>query len=216
MPGVTMRGLQEGFETTPLRKFKGRLDDYPARVVQTQNWGEQTRVELQFQEVEVIESTEPYHFPIAQLSIKYSDKKNSTWGIFATSCTNLMPEDFDISDLKGKFLTMQLTPGHEFGKDKETDELIVRDCWECVEIEGMAGGASGPQVSATRRALEHLHQHTEQDFNQAVFQDPLVKGDADLTGNILNRTFLTAMESNGVIAKQPDETWKVDWEKAPA
>lgn len=207
--GVSIRNLQPGFETSPLRHFKGVLENYGVREVAGNFPG--TRVDLMFRDVEVIESTEPYHFPIAQISIRYSDKENSAWGIFAKSAVQFMPDGTDFEDLKGQLLEMKLTPGHKFGIDKVTGEEVVRDMWECVGIPSMAGAEA--KVPPKIQALRLLDESTEQDWNKVVFADPAVKSDGELVQSILSRAFLPALVAAGVASQDENQVWHVDWEK---
>jgi hypothetical protein len=204
---VSFRGLQKGFEATPLRHFKGKFGGFEIREVAGRFPG--TRVDLNFSDIEVILSTEPYQFPIAQISIRYSDRENSAWGIFAQSCTKLLPENLDIGDCVGKVMELLLTPGHKFGFDQESGEEIIRDCWECQSIEGVGEARAGNPM---KRALELLDGKIEQDWNQVVFTDPLVKGDATLVNSILQRTFLPAQQQLGIISKDEAEVWHVNWD----
>ena len=90
---ITTRGLTEGEAATPLRKFYGILDSYSPE----ERYGK-TSVVMNFKDVEVIESTEPYPFPIAVIPIKLSNRKNSAWGVFSESLNAIIPEDQDIKE----------------------------------------------------------------------------------------------------------------------
>ena len=201
---VTFKGLVEGFQDTPLKKFKGRLVDYDT-IELTGNYPG-TRVQLKFDNVEVMVSSEPYHFPIAEIGIRYSDRKNSSWGIFASSAQKIVP-DCDILELVGKTILMERTPDHKFGQDRDTGEDVIRECWEVQEIEGVEAGVG--IVSAADKALQLLHLKSEVDWNQAVLGDSLVKGDAALVSQILNKSFIGAMEQAGKVTKDNDGIYHV-------
>lgn len=201
---VTFKGLQEGFQDTPLKKFKGKLVDYDTKE-QTGQWPGM-RIQLKFDGVEVIESTEPYHFPIAEISVKYSDRKSSAWGVFATSADKIVP-DCDILDLVGKVITMQRS-AHRFGiKDRETGEDVITECWEVVEIEGAEPGVG--VKSPVDKALSLLDGKPETEWNTLVLSDSVVKGSAELVSSILGKTFLPAMETAGKVSKDADGIWHV-------
>ena len=212
--GIKTRGLQKGYERSPLRQFKGTFDGYSARAIEGNFPG--TIVDLFFKDIEVIESESPYEFPIAQIGIRYSDKENSTWGIFAGSFNNVVPDGIELNDCKGKVMELKLTPGHNFGKDRETNEPIIRECLEAASIEGMEGAVATPKVSPKVQALTLLEGKTLQDWHQKVFADPTVKGDGALTQQILSNTFLPAMEAAGVVSKGDDEVYHVDLSKVEA
>ncbi|GAH80705.1 unnamed protein product, partial [marine sediment metagenome] len=78
---ISTRKLTESEFGTPLRKFTGILDNY--NLDKEAKFG--ARVQLNFKDVEVLESTEPYLFPIATVSIKLSNRRISSWGHFSES-----------------------------------------------------------------------------------------------------------------------------------
>ena len=89
----TIRGLQESGQRQgyPLVKFSGTLDSY---YDEEDKW-ETTQIHLCFADLEVEEAVEPYPFPITEFTIKYSNYKNSGWGIFAESLAKCIAEDED-------------------------------------------------------------------------------------------------------------------------
>ena len=202
-PEVTIRGLEGG---TPLREFIGVLDSYQ-RDVRAYEGVDRTRVTLNFRDVEVIESTEPYIFPVAQISIPES--KGGMWRIFGSSLVKLLTDDEDIKDAVGRRLRMKLTPGHSMGKDRNPNsdtfgQEIIRDCWEVQEIVG-----APKKVNAIARALELLDGKNLAEFHQVVYADSAIKGDAQLLSSIINATFITAMESTGKVTKDSSGIYHV-------
>lgn len=210
VPQVKIRGLDPGFERIPLRHFKGVLDGYQPRAVEGNFPG--IRIDLQFKDLEVILSDSPWEFPIAQISIKYSDRENSTWGIFAKSLENLVPANVELDDCKGRVMEMLLTPGHEFGTDRTTSEPIIRECWEVQEVEGFEVGGMVAVIPLIR-ALTLLDGKATQEWHQVVFADAVVKGDGGLTQSILANTFLPAQQATGVAAQDENGVWHVDLSK---
>lgn len=192
---VSVRGLTDGFGT-PLRRFKGKFHSYATRPLN--QWGK-TPVDLNFQDVQVVESTEPYPFPTASISISLSKTKGSAWGVFAGSLAKFLDKSGDIQQAVGKVMELALTPGHSFGKNRQTNEPIISDCWEVIALEG-----SGVKVDPTVRALELLDGKTAAEFNQRVFADPVVKQDSKLLSSILDNTFLPAQEAAGKIIKDKE------------
>ena len=100
----TSRGLID-FDIGPLRRFRGKLDSLPT---EPQTFGEgesarkSTRVTVNLGEVEVIECTEPYHFPTFQIQMTLSNRKKSRWGVLSESFNDLVdsqytPEQLDNS-----------------------------------------------------------------------------------------------------------------------
>ena len=212
---IKIRGLEKGFEESPLQEFEGILDRYETREVNSDKWGESVRVELFFKDVVIIASTQPYNFPIAQLSLKYSDKENSVWGIFAKSLEKVLPAEGELDNCIGHKMHMTKTPGHGFGKDRETQEPIIRECWECMAVDGLA--PAGPAVSAKLRALQLLDgKATLQEWHSIVFTDPGVQSEPEVIQSILDNTFLAPMVEAGVVSQDGQGAYHVKLDAVPA
>ena len=56
-------------------------------------------------------------------------------------------------------------------------------------------------VTPAQQALNLLDGKTLQEFNQLVFQDPLVKNDPEVQKTIIANTFIPPMEASGMITK---------------
>jgi len=196
---VKIRGLDKGFQRTPVREFKGTLEKITANLVDRFT-PPRTEIVFNFVDVEVIETTEPYPFPIAQISIMHSNREQSFWGIFATSVDKLIPASGELSYLEGKELHFKMTSGHMMW-DATKGEETPRDCWELVGVEGEVETSTTTKADATTRALELLDNKNIADWNQIVFQDPVVKADGELVTSILNNTFIPSMKEAGVISE---------------
>jgi hypothetical protein len=190
---VSVRNLTEGFGT-PLRRFKGKFHSYATR---PENQWKKTPVDLNFQDVVVVESTEPYSFPTATISINLSKTKKSMWGVFGSSLAKFLKEGEDIKDAQGKMMELALTPGHDFGKNQR-GEVIIVDCWEVIALEG-----SGVKVDPVARALELLDGKTIPEFNQKAFGDPIIRG-SSVASSLLDNTFIPAQEAAGKIIKDKE------------
>lgn len=200
---VSVRGLVDSeFGGTPLRKFTGVLDSY---YPEDRTFG--TQVILNFKDVEVLESVEPYNFPTATISIKLSNKKNSGWGVFSESVAALLPEDQDIKDCIGKRIGMEMEVGHEYGTDRQTGEPMLGNPWKVFELEGVVAGAK--VTTATDRAKELLAGKTRAEFNKAAYADPIIRKDTALQRAITDKSFINSLiqlgefteDENGVISK---------------
>lgn len=185
---VSIRNLAGAEAGTPLRKFYGVLDSY---YPDERQFG--TFVVLNFKDVEVVESTEPYNFPIATISIKLSNRKNSSWGVFAQSLAELLPPDQDIKDCVGKRMGLYMEEGHVFGKDRATGEDMVGSVWHCFEVEGAASAG----VSAADRAKELLDGKTKAEFNKAAYADPIIRKDVALQRAITDKSFINSLVQTG-------------------
>lgn len=225
------RGFEKGFQRTPLREFKGKLESITGGMVDRFT-PPRLEILLNFEELSDVVATEPYPFPIAQISIMQSVRESSFWGVFGTSVDKIInagiavdapPEQVkQIAHLIGQRLHLKITGGHMMW-DAQKGEETPRECWELVAVVGEApvAGAAPPApaapgaipetkiVGATQRALQLLEGKTEQDWYQTVFQDPAVKADAALVDSILARTFLSPLETLGTIFKDDNGIYHV-------
>jgi len=219
MAQLNTRGWESGGFGTPLKHFKGKLDSITGSMVQRGSMP-QARLEVNynFSEVQVIESSEPYPFPVAQISIMHSKRAQSAMGVFGTSIDKIVNAGVDGNlgqdkvhnqdFLIGKTIELQITKGHMMWDGKAGKET-ERNCWEVIGVEGVgsaptpvAGGAPvATGLTPAMQAINILDGKTPQQFNSAVFQDPLVKTDAALVNQIIGNQFVPAMEAAGFISK---------------
>lgn len=191
-PTPSVRGLVDSEFYTPLRKITGILD---SMYREDRQFG--TFVVLNLKELEVIKSVEPYILPIAQISIKESNKKNSAWGLFGESLVQLLGEDEDVKDCVGRRIGLEMEEAHVYGKDRQTQEDMVGVVWRAYSLEGAAGG----KQSAAARAKELLIGKTRAEFNKLAYADPLIKADPALQRAITDRSFINALVQTGEVAE---------------
>lgn len=216
MPDVepSIRGLVETGQWSgyPLTKFYGVLESHlPEDVL----FGTRAvkMVNLNFVDVEVLESVEVYPFPIATIPIKLSNQVNSGWGIYSVSLGKCIPDDEDLKDQVGKKIGMAYTPGHDYGfKDdswvpmvddagnvlnEEERPNVIRSAWEVFEVEGSVAGAAA--MSPEDKLKETLDGKNRADFNKAAMIDPLVKsqGQTFIKEHIISKAFVTKMIEGG-------------------
>ena len=224
---VSIRGLADSGDRIPLRRFRGKLTAVAPRQVTYQGTAT-TRVDLKFNEVVVMESLEPWPYPTAELSIKLSNTKNSSWGIFSKSLAERIPADKDIYDTIGSEFEMMVIQ-HQFGFSKDTfipstdgsidpatgeakmvPAPIVADCWQVAGITG-AGAipASANGSAAMEAALALLDGHTEAEFNAEVWKDATVKADASLSSMLLARGFIPPLVAAGRVTVDPAGIYSV-------
>lgn len=194
---ITIRNLEEGGGArTPLREFKGKLDKYYGEFQERFN---RTQVHLAFTEVEVVESTEPYDFPIADIVIPFSSRARSLWGIFSKSLAKVLPDGTDIVDAVGSVLHLKYTGGHMlWDGSKETP----RDAWEVVAVAEVA--AKAVKVDPMVRALQLLDGKTVQQFNQAALSDPVVRSDTIVQASIMQKRFIAEAIIKGLVTADVD------------
>jgi hypothetical protein len=216
MTDVTIRGLQESGQRSgyPLVKFTGVLDSFYDEEDNFSN----TQIHLQFTDLDVEEAAEPYPFPIAELTIKYSNYKNSGWGIFSQSLAKCIADDEDLADIVGRPLTLGYTPGHDLGfKDNnwqpEVDDNgnaineserpnVVIDAWEVLGVDGVSA-ATGTVEDVLAGLLDGK---TRAEFNRAAMTDPTVKaqGAAFIKKQITSKAFITEALNSGAFEEDGD------------
>lgn len=227
------RGYEEGFQRTPLRDFWGTLTDIGGTMRQGDR-GAFLVVLYNFggNDLEVIDSAEPYTSPIAQLEIPHSSRRRSGMGYFGASVDKVInagiPEEVLQDGVKnqdyiiGKRLHMKLTPGHLIW-DQRAGEERPRDCWELMEVAGEGASATPPApgavaapvapvqavVSASQTALDLLDGKNEQQWHQVVFVNDVVKADSAIVNAIIGRTFLQPLEDTGIVTKDADGVYHV-------
>jgi len=219
------RGFETGSFRSPLRHFRGKLDSITGSMVQRGQMA-QPRLEIAYNlsDIEVFESTEPYPFPIAQMTIMHSNRDKSAMGVLGASMDKIINAGVGANTpqqqarnqdaLIGKVQEWKVTPGHmmpgrdEDGKWTETP----REAWEVVWVEGMGGtphsGVAAQEVPTEKvsetpiqRAINLLDGRTQQQWNNVVFQDAAVKGNSELVNSIITGQFLPSLKESGVINK---------------
>ena len=198
---ISTRGLQEGGEPkTPLREFSGVLDSYYPE----DRFGT-TRVFLNFKDVEVVESVEPYNFPTAVIDIKFSNKKNSAWGGFADSLNSFLAEGEDVKDTVGLRYTMKMEVAHIYGKDRVSGLDMVGDQWHVTELEGhikqeaaVEGVAPvSTDTPAEAEAKKLLDGKTLAQFNKEAYASAVIRKDVPFQRTITDKSFTKAMLAVG-------------------
>ena len=223
------RGFETGGFRSPLRHFRGKLDSITGSMVQRGNMT-QAKLEIayNFSDLEVFESTEPYPFPIAQITVMHNNKDKSAMGVLGASMDKIINAGLDANTpqqqaknqdaLIGKVQEWKVTPNHPMPDKDEAGKWIEtpREAWEVIWVEGMGGtphsGVAAPaQVVGTpakstgetpmQRAINLLDGKTQQQWNNVVFQDTLVKNDTKLVNSIIAGEFLAPLKESGVISK---------------
>jgi len=180
-------------------------------------------------------STEPYPWPIAQINLLHSNRDKSGMGILGKSIDTIINAGVDGNApqtavknqdfLIGKVQEWMITPGHMMWNRDENKET-PRECWEVVHIEGVGGtphsgaaatesagtpkSATKPEITPTQQAINLLDGKTQQEWNAIVFLDPFIKADtSDLKTNIISGSFVTSLETAGIITKDDNGIFHV-------
>ena len=184
---LSIRGLLDNdFKQTPLREFKGVLDSYGVE--------EKKPCALNFRDMEVIDSLEPYPFPTGVIEIWPSAKIKSQWGIFGVSLGAIIPEGHDLKDCINSTFHMKMTPGHLLPR-KVKDEAtgveewkdVPKECWEVISLDGV--NVDGAGASPQEVAMGILDGNTLMSFNLDALQNDVVRSDPALLSAIINKEF---------------------------
>jgi len=219
------RGFESGGFTTPLRDFYGRLTEITG-VMRTGNSGPYLQVLYNFGELEVLESTEPYLAPTAQIAVSQSTRERSRMGYLGHSIDNIinagLPDDAPAEQVKGQeFLRGKrqrwvITGGHPIWNQQQGKEIPV-ECWTVMEVEGFnastpipattgttADGSAATGKTAMQEAIDLLDGKTLADWQQVVFTNDIVRVDTELVNKILGGQFVPEIVSSGAFTIDGD------------
>ena len=200
---------------TPLRRFSGKLQDYVPTKVTPEGGREYMSIVFNFVDVVVIESVEPYPFPIATINISYSTSTETRWDALATSIKKLFESTPALEELVGKTQEWAYLPAKLRKKlpDAEGGAWVTADdeAWQVVSIgEASAGSqAAGtePGFDIDAHILNLLDGKTEQDFYQAFYQDPKVRSHPELITAATERKLLGTLEEAGRVSRDSEGIW---------
>jgi hypothetical protein len=182
----------------PLIHFTGVLDNYKA----TQEKNEQSNreyvvVTFNFTGVEVIESTEPYNFPIATIPVPYSERSSTAWAAFASSCRTLLP-DTDLDLLVGKKQTWKYAATTL--RRPNTEGVwgdVEGNAWQVLSLEGASTGQD-----VTKQVVSIAIGKTEPEFYKSVFSNESLKklpGYGEIVESVVDRTLVDKLTQMGLI-----------------
>lgn len=195
---------------TPLRRFTGKLKDYVTeKRTGTEGGGgkEYMVIVFNFTDVEVIDSVEPYPFPIATINISYSTTTNTRWDAFASSIKKVLGLTPTLDDIVDKvqewaYMSCKLRMLVD-GEWKEVDQ----EAWQLVSVEGAEGEGSTNGDKITEHILDLIDGKTEQDFYQVFYQDEEVRKHPDLITAATERQLLKSLEDAGRISRDTEGIW---------
>ena len=220
MPGKpSMEKSSDG--GSPLIKFRGILKEYELIETTYQDSGRKSeRVKFDFTDVQVIESREPYSFPIATIQIGYNNQSDSRWDVWKESAAKFLPTR-DIDLLQGKEQEWYYGPAKVRGPLKNEDGedvidertgkakwgLMDADAWQVTWVEGaeVADGAS-----ITDRVLELLDGKTESAFNAALMTDQEARRFPqymDTVSAMTDRKLIPGLVTAGLVKQNTDGTY---------
>lgn len=205
IPQPSVRGLKDSSFGTPLTHFKGKFHSYATSLSQFKDKKGNSKVNviLNFSDIVVIASKEPYNFPTAQIEIPYSEYNKSRWGQWGNSLAKFLADGEDVAQAVGRTLEMKVTEGHDLGqKDEVTKAKVLSTCWEVIGIEG-----AGVKVDPMTRLMELIEGKSTQEFNQLALADTSIRTDQSIVSGLINNTLLPALEGKNQIKKDDKGIW---------
>lgn len=218
--------IESGDRRSPLREFKGICTEIMAKSV---TFGERTqqRVVFQFNNLEVVASTEPYVSPTAELEFNPSNRDNTVWVAVRKSVEQFVAADSDgrrdIYSIKGKMSHWKMLPAKVSapvrlpdGTTEQTsngrDKFAVQDidCWQMVALEGSNGPDSGNIYEAVADMLTTAM--TEPEFNTKLFNNTALRsisGHSAVIAEAQSRKLLTTLEVMKLVKQDGDKWVKV-------
>ena len=194
------RKLVEGGRQTPLVEFTGTLAAWEPK---HDSQYDRVLITFSFTDVNVIESVEPYDFPIAEITIPFSARQKSLWGIFLKS---IATEGEDVvTPMVGQTLHMRYTEGHMLWNGQEKKET-ARSAWQLV-TDGQSQGTTGSTSSPIAHLVRLLDGSTEAAFMQVALRDEVVRSKPSLAQAILHKTLIPAIEAASLITKDQDDVY---------
>lgn len=203
---------------SPLIHFKGVLKEHKSETRVPDEGGKaRLSVTFNFVDITVIESREPYAFPIATLKLPYSDRSATRWAAFTKSFRSLVPKEAygspdPLSVLDGKEVEMRFQharlrlplkddDGEDTGKWAEQDG----EAWQLVSVEGF--GSAGEQVAMTDLIVDFADGKKDSDIYQWIYTEQSLKNQAgymEALEAVGERTLLTTLVTAGKLTVDAD------------
>jgi len=204
--------------TTPLRRFRAKLsgishkDGEGSDQATGRSWTYRNVI-FDFTELEVLESSEVYPFPVAQIGIRYADPSSSRggtpWAAFSESVRQLLGTTASLNELKGKVQEWGMGPCklRQRGEDGQWAE-VDGEAFKVISVEG-AGDVAAAQEDLMEVVLKLLNGKSEKDFNEEAFKNELIRGNSELVDRIVNRKLLPELEKAGKAKADAEGIWHV-------
>jgi len=196
----------------PLRKFYGDIAyvSDPPEERQGQS-GAYSVVVFRMAAVEVLQSTEPYPYPVAEIAISLSNRKKSRWGFFSESLVKYLKSEEDVKDIMSRRVGWVYTDGQD-GRpapkkvwNRTANAEVDAPAWEVFDIVGAKGNTSND--AAVEHTIGLLDGKSVSEFNKVALADPVVKGNVDLQRAIMDKSFVTALVQRGTFAKDENDIY---------
>lgn len=212
---------------SPLIRFRGVLKEWtPVTYTPEEGSGRKPSQSIKFGfiDVVVVESTEPYPFPTAELTLPYSTSSETRWAAWAASFKNLIPveayrdlnQPFDV--LVGKTQEWFFKPARlrqpivdEHGEPvmdasgKQKWGTQDGDAWQIVSVDGFGNTAGG--VSLMDLVVDYADGKKAEDVRQWLFTDMAIKsmpGHSAAVEAEANRTLMPTLVTGGKLTLDAD------------
>lgn len=197
---------------TPLLRFKAILKEYRSERRKDEGSSREFMVvNFDFTDLVVIESVEPYPFPVATLQIGYSSTEKTRWDALAQSIKGLFGRTPALDEIQGKMQEWHFgdcklrTKDEEEADPKKQWKDLPGQAWQVVSIDGI--GAPAEKVDLTELVLNLLDGKTENDFYQEFYQNSDIKKDSALVESVTNRELLDTFEKAGRAHRDGEGVW---------
>ncbi len=225
-PGFKLSIEPASDSRTPLVRFRGTLKNIVADE-RANDRGSYVVGKFDFTDVVVLESTEPYPFPIATIELPYNPKIGTRWNVFAISANKILGTN-DINLLQNKDQEWYYGPckirGPLYNEDG-TEKIgkngrpewgdVATSGWQVVSVEGFSnsnGTSSG--INLTDLIIDMVNGKTDKEFYAEFFTDPTIKkapGYLDASEAASERKLLVSIAGAGRIVQNSEGVWsKVD------
>ncbi|KKL14886.1 hypothetical protein LCGC14_2511190, partial [marine sediment metagenome] len=204
---------------SPLLRFKGTLAGYvPEERTSQQDQSKYMVILFNFTDVEPLESTEPYPFPIAIIRLGYKPPKDSRggtkWDAFASSLRKLSANGLDA--LVGKKQEWAQLP-HRI-RSPLTDEEgnpqmnannqqvwgdIEQPCWKVVAVDGL-GSVAEKDEDFNKFLVDLADGKTEQAFYEAALTNSQVTARPNIVEAITSRKLLDTLKEMGLLTRDAE------------
>lgn len=225
---LTLKKPTSGFGT-PLLDVIGDCVKVSPETRQARDGNSFVSIVFDLSNIEVIETTEPYPLPIAQISISHSEKEGTRWAAFYDSAVKILGEGGHLSAIVGKRIHLKQAPcklrmgltdaeGNPImeeakgGGQRQKWGSVETVSWQLLAVEGLTS-AAGPANEATGlEAMELMAQladgKTEAQFNAAALSHPDIRKVPQLVTQITERKALSSLEAIGLVERTPEGVWK--------
>lgn len=194
---------------TPLLRFRAKLKEYISDRRKDEGSGRDYMVvKFEFIDLEVLQSVDPYPFPVATIEVGYSSTEKTKWDALAQSIKVLFGRTPVLDEIVGKVQEWHYgdcllrTKDESDGKWKD----LPGQAWQVVQLDGI-GSAPEEAANTDELVLNMLDGRNEQDFLQLFYADPTVRANQDLVATATSRQLLPNLEKAGRAWRDDSEVW---------